>query len=230
MVDAKMIKKIVAKLGADLCGIASVDRFKGAPNGFHPKDVYEDAKSIIVFAKRLPASPLKAKTRVPYTFVTEMILGELYRISFDLTCRLEDEGMAAIPVPSVPYDYWDEENKIGKGILSLKHAGYLAGLGVFGKNTLLYNSKYGNMITLGAVLVDRELQSDPVAGYALCKDSCTLCIDKCPKKALDGTGVNQKLCREYAEIYNSRGFFIYDCSACKSVCPGKTGIKGVKMN
>jgi epoxyqueuosine reductase QueG len=224
MVDAKRIKKIAAGLGADLCGIAAADSFREAPGGFHPKDIYEDAKSVIVFARRLPSSPLKAKTRVPYTFITEMILNELYRITYALTCRLEDEGMTAIPIPSVPYDYWDAENKVGKGILSLKHAGYLAGLGVFGKNTLLYNNRYGNMITLGAVLTDRELQSDPVANYKVCKDKCTLCIDKCPQKALDGAYVNQKLCREYAEIYNSRGFFIYACSTCKSVCPSKNGV------
>ncbi len=138
---------------------------------------------------------------------------------------LEKEGITAIPVPSVPYDYWEPDNRVGKGIISLKHAGRLAGLGVFGKNTLLYNEKYGNMITLEAVLIDRDLTSDPLAEYTVCTEKCTLCIDKCPQKAIHGDGhVNQKLCREYAEIENSRGFFIYACSECRSVCPRKNRI------
>ena len=40
------IKSIAFDLGADLCGIAPVDRFSSAPKGFHPIDIYEkpDAK------------------------------------------------------------------------------------------------------------------------------------------------------------------------------------------
>ena len=226
MTNAKAIKKMVLELGADLCGIAPVSRFKDAPAGFHPRDVYEDARSVIVFARWFPASSMRAKSRVPYTFMTDQIFHELFRIAFTLTCELEKAGITTIPIPSVPYDYWEPENKVGKGIMSLKHAGHLAGLGVFGKNTLLYNEKYGNMITLEAVLTDRELTGDPIAEYALCRGRCTLCIDRCPQKAIDKDGhVNQKLCREYAEIENSRGFFIYACSECRSVCPGnKRGV------
>jgi len=225
MIDAKTIKKMAADLGADLCGIASVDRFKEAPRGFHPRDIYEGAESVIAFARRLPASSLNLKTRVPYTYTTEMLLSEVYKITVDLAWQLEKENIMAIPVPSVPYDYWDAENRTGKGILSLKHAGYLAGLGVFGKNTLLYNSRFGNMITLGAVLIDRKMKSDPIAEYKFCTDKCLLCIKKCPQKALNGVTVNQKLCREYSEVHNSRGFFIYTCSLCRTVCPKKNGLK-----
>lgn len=37
--DKIEIKKIMYTLGADLCGVASIDRFDGAPKGFHPLDV-----------------------------------------------------------------------------------------------------------------------------------------------------------------------------------------------
>jgi len=33
------IKEIAYSLGADLCGIACVERFNNAPTGFHPLDV-----------------------------------------------------------------------------------------------------------------------------------------------------------------------------------------------
>ena len=34
--ESKKVKEIVFNMGADLCGIASADRFGGAPEGFRP--------------------------------------------------------------------------------------------------------------------------------------------------------------------------------------------------
>jgi hypothetical protein len=36
------IKEIVMRLGADVCGIAGIDRFSEAPKGFHPRDVFPE--------------------------------------------------------------------------------------------------------------------------------------------------------------------------------------------
>ena len=43
MLDSKKVKQIMMSLGADLCGIASIDRFADAPKGFHPVDVFRIA-------------------------------------------------------------------------------------------------------------------------------------------------------------------------------------------
>ncbi|MFX1365947.1 MAG: hypothetical protein ACFE9Y_13605, partial [Promethearchaeota archaeon] len=51
-INSNYIKNRINNLGADLCGIASVDRFKDAPKGFHPIDIFPECKSIIVFLKR----------------------------------------------------------------------------------------------------------------------------------------------------------------------------------
>lgn len=47
-VSSEKIKGIAFNLGADLCGIAPVNRFKDAPDGFKPNDIYEPAKSQII--------------------------------------------------------------------------------------------------------------------------------------------------------------------------------------
>jgi len=62
---------------------------------------------------------------VPYKFVSDVVLDEVFRITCDLSLRLQDLGVAAVPIPSEPYEYWDVEKNEGRGILSLKHAGYL---------------------------------------------------------------------------------------------------------
>lgn len=49
---SRNVKELMLSLGADLCGIASMDRFDGAPEGFHPLDVMPSCKSVISFGCR----------------------------------------------------------------------------------------------------------------------------------------------------------------------------------
>ncbi len=49
-------------LGADLCGIASIDRFANAPKGYHPLDVFTACKSVISLRYRYPVATLIYKT------------------------------------------------------------------------------------------------------------------------------------------------------------------------
>lgn len=225
MVNSTKIKKHVRHLGADLCGIAPVERFKDAPPGFHPQDILEDTQSVIVFAKRFPVTTLQSKSRVPYSFACDIVLHEVFRITIDLVNWLNDASYFAIPIPSEPYEYWDEEKLTGKGILSLKHAGFLAGLGVLGKNTLLYNERFGSMITLGAVLVNQKFMADKIADYQFCNEKCGICIQNCPVQAMDGVTVNQKLCRGNSQVVTKKGYSLYTCSRCRTVCPYQKGIK-----
>ena len=191
MINSEIIKKKAIHKGADVCKIAPVSRFEDAPNGFHPHDIYPDCRSVIVFASHFPLSTLQSTTNSPYTFVRHMMVEKVNHISFRLSDELEQEGMGSVPIPSAdPYDYWDSERKHGRGILSLKHAGALAGLGIIGKNTLLINDRYGNMMWLGAILVTDELEPDSIVTYEVCHKKCTICLDACPQQALDGITID----------------------------------------
>jgi len=223
--NAKVLKSLAVKAGVDLCGIAPVERFREAPEGFRPTDIYPSAKSALVFAKRVPQAALLSRSLVPYKFASDVVLDEVFRITCDLSLRLQDLGVAAVPIPSEPYEYWDVEKNAGKGILSLKHAGLLAGLGVLGKNTLLTNNKLGNRITLGALLLNISLKGDPIAEYRICKEDCNACITSCPANALNGTSVVQKLCREKSQLTTPKGYSLYVCNTCRTVCPSGEGSK-----
>ncbi len=224
MITSKTMKDRVFEKGADICGISPVARFEDAPRGFHPGDIYSDCKSVVVFSAHFPLSPLQAKTNVPYTFVRNMMVEKLDLISFQLSNELEAEDIVSIPIPSAePYEFWDPDRTHGRGILSLKHAGFLSGLGVIGKNTLLINDTYGNMIWLGAVLLPVELEPDPMASYEICPSKCTLCIDSCPPHALDGTTIDQRLCRERSITCTGGGGWVFSCKICRTVCPHHGG-------
>ena len=214
------VKQLAYKLGADLCGSAAVEAFINAPAGFHPSDIFPETHSIIVIARKMPEGVLHSRTKVPYTTVMDAILADIIRISCIMAVQLEKQYQAlAVPVPSEPYEYWNEENQEGRGILSLKHAGRLAGLGTIGKNTLLINRKYGNRLVLGAILTDLYIQEDRIANYPVCPDNCRLCIDNCPAGAIHPYSVVQKLCRKHYSTTTSKRYFIYTCHTCRSICP-----------
>lgn len=224
MTDTTMIKAWAAQSGADLCGIAGLDRFDRAPAGFHPRDILPETRSVIVFARRVPDTVFRIASKVPYTHTEAVVLGEVERIALTLVRDLEEAGHLAVPVPSEPYEAWDAETQTGRGILSLKHAAHLAGLGAITRNHLLTNRRYGNRLKLGAVLTDAPLEADPVDPDPRCPPGCDLCRAGCPVQAIQDDSVLQKRCRSRAGV-NAKGYFLYQCHACRSLCPRSNGMR-----
>lgn len=224
--DAKKeIKEILVKHGADICGVASIGRFDDAPEGFHPKDIYSECKSVIVFGVALPKGLTKVSPSLIYEHFNYIGPVELDRIGFFSSGEIERtyQNAIAVPIPADnPYEYWDANNMIGKGLLSMKHAAVKAGIGQMGKSTLLLNSKFGNLLSIGAILTNLELPSDPYA-EDICIKSCRLCLDRCPVKAPDGVSVNQKSCRTYAYGSNEKGYDVVICNKCRTICPIRYG-------
>lgn len=226
---ASEAKAIAFELGADLCGIAAVDRFSLAPKGFHPNDISPACRSVLVFAKKLPTGSLFASSCIPYTYVNRLITEEVDRLTLVLSRRIESLGVMNVPIPSDdPSEHWEPDRSYARGVISLRHAGHLAGLGVLGKSSLLINDNLGNMIQLGALLLGEELASDPIATYQVCPEGCRLCIQSCPPAALDGITVNQQACRPLSNYRNERGFVLKKCWACRKVCPNHAGITNGK--
>jgi epoxyqueuosine reductase len=218
------IKDVAYSLGADLCGIAPVGRFRDAPQGFHPQDIFPEAHSVVVVARRFPEGPFHARSAIPYTVANDVILAEVARVVVLLCAALEQQiGTRAVPVPSEPYEYWEAEKREGKGLLSLKHAAWLAGLGVITRNGLLTSKSHGNRICLGAALLDTELRGDNLADYGFDCQRCGSCIAACPVHALGERAVRQSLCRSHSEGRTKKGYPLYVCNACRRVCPNGAG-------
>lgn len=218
------IKQLILSLGADVCGIADIDGFSTAPAVFSPSDLFKDCKSVIVFGIALPQGITKANTRLVYGYYNSLAFSEIDRISLRGAKALERQwGDKAIPIPcDNPYEYWDSETSTGKGLISMKHAAVIGGLGTLGKNSLLLNPEYGNLLVLGAILFERKLQADKPS-EDICIKNCKKCIESCPVQAIHHGKVNQRLCRQNAYGKTSRGFDTVDCNRCRFVCPMKYG-------
>ncbi len=217
------IKNITYNIGADICGIAPQSRFLNAPKGFKPTDIYRECKSVLVFAKRVPVSLLNAESCIPYSHINSTVMIEVDRLTYELSLILQDKGIKSVTIPTDdPYEYWEPENSYGRAILSLRHAGFLAGLGYLGKNTLLINEKYGSMIQIGALLLDIEMEGDDIVDQS-CSENCNLCINSCSVNALNTITVNQKKCRSASFYKNKKGYVLKKCFMCRKICPRHNG-------
>lgn len=226
LINSMKVKITARESGADLCGIASAASFRHMPAECRPQDIYSKCKSIVVYAKRMLPESMHAESCIPYTNLCNILSRQLDEIGIQICEKLEDMGMASVAIPSGdPFGYGHKDGGYAQGSLSLRHAGYQAGLGVIGRNNLLINMKLGNIIQLGAVLVDTELEPDRPAEYGICPPDCRICADACPAHALDGPSVNYSLCRAQSLCRNERGFELYKCNICRKVCPYYAGIK-----
>ena len=214
------VKQFALDNGAELVGVAPVERFEGAPASHHPTDILPGAKSVVVCARPIPVGVFDGPA-TSYQIVMDAVHLQLDLLATQVALFLEREGGKAIPVPSdEPYRHWDAERNYGRGDLSHKHAAQAAGLGKLGKNSLLIAPRFGNRVHLVSVVTDIALAPDPVMDWEPCPERCTLCMRACPAGAIgEGQRVDQALCRSVMIQRLPKGTVVEGCWACRRICP-----------
>jgi epoxyqueuosine reductase len=114
-----------------------------------------------------------------------------------------------------------------------REAAARAGVGFYGKNTLLITRRFGSWVVLGTLVTQAELE--PTPPLDLDCGTCRLCIDACPTDALDEEGVlDATRCLSYwtqapepvpDEYREELGAMVYGCDVCQDVCPWNRAIE-----
>lgn len=105
-----------------------------------------------------------------------------------------------------------------------------AGLGWFGKNTLLIHRKFGTFTLLSGILTTLQIETSPTFLRLPRCGTCTRCLDACPTQAfvspylLDATK-----CLSYhlieskneipPEIKDKNPGYVFGCDICQDACP-----------
>jgi epoxyqueuosine reductase len=104
-----------------------------------------------------------------------------------------------------------------------------AGLGWFGKNTMLIHPRRGSWFVLGGLLCDVELAPTGAFEANHC-GTCTACLDACPTGAFVAPHVlDARRCTSYLTIELRRdvpeeqrpavGDWLFGCDICQEICP-----------
>jgi epoxyqueuosine reductase len=183
----------------------------------HPERLFPEARTVVAAALSYyapAAGPAPGEGRLPryawsdaYAALRERLevlgaqLGGAYRVLVDANQHVDREGAAR------------------------------AGVGFYGKNTLLITRRYGSWVVLGTLVTEAEIESS--APLALDCGTCRLCIDACPTGALDQPGeLDSNRCLSYwtqapgpipEEFREELGAQVYGCDICQDVCPWNRG-------
>jgi epoxyqueuosine reductase len=114
-----------------------------------------------------------------------------------------------------------------------REAAARAGVGFYGKNTLLITRRHGSWVVLGTLVTEAVVEATPPLGLDC--GSCTLCIEACPTGALDEPGtLDSTKCLSYwtqsprpipEEYRTELGDMVYGCDICQDVCPWNRGVE-----
>jgi len=200
MLTAEMVKESAIKGGADLCGIASVERFKDGPPETHPNSLFPEAKSVIVCSSRILKGCYKGiqegtdwSTYWIYGYGSG-IYSALGNATDAVAALLEEHGHEAVSSPG-GHTLLDEappaREPLAKGklppciMLHMRISAALAGLGELGWSKVFLTPEFGPRQRFSILLTDAELAPDPLVEEHIC-DKCMACVGKCPGRALGG--------------------------------------------
>ena len=193
------VKELAYKLGADLVGIANIERFENAPIKMSPKGILPTAKSVVVCAVHHPDAAIELDGEIhpqvlgPYR-VQYIMNDKLDVLSFKIGRMLDDLGYKTVPIASSNiwrYRGYKDMDATFAPDMSHIYAGVCAGLGELGWNGLCITPEYGARNRFISIITDAELTPTPLySGKKLC-DMCGECVRKCPtnayKKEVNGT-------------------------------------------
>ena len=238
IVDSATIKQLALDLGFTTVGITpaapvpqSIEAYrKWLEADFHADMAYlaeheplkQDPKTLLPGAKSLVVVTLNYyQDPPPNVKIARYALGRDYHK--ELRSRLKKLET------TIKREHPDSQNRICVDSAPIMERAYahMAGLGWFGKNTMLIDSKRGSWFFIGVLLTTLELEPDtPSEGGC---GTCRLCIEACPTGAivqLDGRWqVDSRSCISYQTIENRGELtvdtdgWVFGCDVCQEVCP-----------
>lgn len=210
-ITSDVVKGWAKDMGANIVGIASVDRFEGAPRGHGPNDFVPEARSVIVAGVRIP-DPIVDYDRYHLKFQEApqgiaaaasvenlyMLIGHytldimLNSLAVRIANGLEvDAGYKSMPTPNTGHTGLGHPvHGLFLEFFSQRHAATRAGLGEFGFNNIVLTPQFGPRVRFVSIITEADLESDPLITEKIClREKCggsdgPMCLRRCTAGAI----------------------------------------------
>lgn len=185
------IKKYALDLGADLVGIAPIERFAKAPIMMSPQGLMPTAKNVIVCAIHHPDAAIELggeehpQVIGPYS-IQYIMNCKLDYIAIRIAKLIDSFGYNAIPIASSNIwryrGFMDLDANFAPDISHI-YAATCAGLGQLGWHGLTMTPEYGPWNRFISIITDAPLCPTPMYDDMKLCDMCGECIKHCPTDA-----------------------------------------------
>jgi len=203
MIDSARVKDYARKCGADLVGVASMDRFEGAPPEMDPRHIFPDAKALVAFGFRIPRGCFRgieegtyfgAYPSMGYAHINLIYAPNVLR---EVSLFLEDDGYEAVPVQNmvimggvnIHHGYKVDRPSVAPDkpvpdvVVHFRLAAVAAGLGEIGYSKVFLSPQFGPRQRLALLITDAPLEPDPLFEGQIC-DRCMQCVEQCSAQAI----------------------------------------------
>jgi len=239
------LKEAARELGFDLVGIAAAEPADDFPAYLawldqghagdmaylhrhaqarrHPASILDSVRSIVMLGMHYQPPKGESSAGVPQGRIARYALGGDYH---KILWKKLDQLLL-----------WVQEQvpgAAGRGVVDTaplleRGVARRAGLGWFGKNTMLIHGKQGSYFFLAALLLSLDLKADAPFQTQHC-GTCTACLDACPTDAFVAPyQLDARRCISYltieqrgpidAELRAGIGDWLFGCDICQEVCP-----------
>ena len=201
MITSQDIKAAAKRMGADIVGIGSIDRWSTAPIQMDPKQIMPNAKSVIALGFRVLRGSLRGIEEGTYfSNYSSMGYGGITYLYMPMTIinlskMIEDAGYEAVPmghqsdwraIDNTGYMKENFSRPVAPGkaapdvMISLRIAGFLCGLGEIGYSKMLLTPEFGPRLRVGIIITELELEPDPIMEPGTLCNRCMACVRECP--------------------------------------------------
>jgi epoxyqueuosine reductase len=215
------IERFASDRGIDILGIASAEPFVRNGEVIDPRELLADARSIVVAGfyvkeedRLLPVPPGRPTGRFSSAYNVRAFTAMEAHYFDTLRRFLEEKGFKAV---------LNDKYRIPD-----KPAAVRAGLGRYGKNSVILTVKYGSCVMFVTIVTDAPLSpaASPLEGDAC--GGCDLCLRSCPTNAFPAPyKINRKLCITNwlwgifvpAALREKQENRLFGCGDCVRICP-----------
>lgn len=190
MISNEEIKNLAIKCGAELVGVAPIERFLKDGDKFKLQSLKSDAQSVVVMGFSVNRGALRGVEEGTNwgavnagSPVNPMIIPS---VTYKFSRMFEQEyGFEAVCLTKIPPSLFkgDVEKAVENTVLFFDYAAYAAGLGEIGKGKFFLTEEYGVRQYFAAILTDAEIECDEIHKKSIC-DGCMECAKACPYGAI----------------------------------------------